>query len=141
MKKLGTFRAALLAGVPELTNDPQRLSIMAERGKLVAWGGAARGWQYAYQLTAIIQDFAGDMDLLTDTILQWVRVEQPGLLKNPELTAQSVRFEVEVLDNECVDVQIELDLVEAVRTTDGVTFEHPPEPPADPTEAWMWSTT
>jgi hypothetical protein len=141
MKKLSTFRAAMMAAVTDLKNDPQKMSIMAERGKLVSTGGAARGWHYAYQLTAIIQDFAGDMDVLTDTVLQWVRVEQPGLLKNNELNAQGVRFEVEMLDNECVDVQLEIDLIEGVSTVDGSTFVHPDEPPADPTESWLWLPT
>lgn len=141
MKKPESFRTAVLTGVPDLARDPQRLAIFVERGKLVSAGAATRGWMYKYQLTAIVQDFAGDMDQLTDTVLQWVRVEQPGALKNNELNEQSVRFEVELLDNECVDVQIEVDLTEAVITTDGKTFVHPPEPPADPTEEWMWRTT
>lgn len=129
MNKLNSLRAALLAGVPEFARDPERLSIMAERGRFIATGAEGLGWQYAYQITFIVQDFAGDMDLVTHTILQWVRVEQPSLLLNPELADKSIRFEVETaLTTELVDVLIEIDVTEAVVTTDGVTFEHPPEP-------------
>lgn len=128
MNKLNSFREALLAGVPEFARDPDKLSIMAERGRMIASGEAGLGWQYAYQLTFIVQDFAGDMDRVTHTILQWVRKEQPGLLRNPELAEKSIRFEVEAISSELVDIQIEIDLTEAVRSQDGVTFDHLPEP-------------
>jgi hypothetical protein len=134
------FRTALLAALPDLANDPQRLSIFVEKGKLVASGTERAGWQYSYQLTAILQDFAGDMDTLATTVIAWVAVEQPDMLKNPMHAERGIRFECELMTSELADVSIEIDLTEAVLAGNDATFDHPAEPPADPTSAWLWST-
>jgi hypothetical protein len=135
------FRVALLAALPDLANDPQRLSIYVEKGKLIASGTEGAGWQYSYQLTAILQDFAGDMDALAKAVIAWAAVEQPDMLKNPTQAERGIRFECELMTSELADIVIEIDLTEAVYADDSGTFEHPAEPPADPTSAWLWSTT
>lgn len=140
MNKPERFRAALLAALPDLTHDPQRLSIFVEKGKLVASGTEGAGWQYGYQLTAILQDFAGDMDTLAKAIITWVAVEQPDMLKNPTQAERGIRFECELMTSELADVSIEIDLTEAVYASADGGFDHPAEPPADPTGAWMWQT-
>lgn len=141
MKKLQTFRAALLASSSELAIDPQKTAIFAERGRVVSGGAPGKGWEYRYQITAIIQDFAGDVDAVAHAILEWMRVELPGVLKNPELTDKAFRFEVELMANELVDLQIEVDVDEPVLVGVDGTFAHPPAPPEDPTERWLWPTT
>ena len=141
MNKPARFRTALLAALPDLTNDPQRLSIFVEKGKLIANGSAHAGWQYSYQLTAILQDFAGDMDTLATAVIAWVAVEQPDMLKNPVQAERGIRFECELMTAELADVSIEIDLTEVVVAGDGDTFDHPAEPPADPTGDWLWPTT
>jgi len=141
MNKPERFRTALLAALPDLANDPQRLSIFVEKGKLVASGGQGAGWQYSYQLTAILQDFAGDMDTLARAVTAWVAVEQPDMLKNPAQAERGIRFECELMTSELADISIEIDLTEAVYAgDDGKAFDHPAEPPADPTGAWLWPT-
>jgi hypothetical protein len=138
MNKPERFRAALLAALPDLANDPQRLSIFVERGKLVASGTQGAGWQYSYQLTAILQDFAGDMDTLAMAVTAWMAVEQPDMLKNPAHAERGIRFECERMTSELADISIEIDLTEAVYADGNGNFDHPAEPPADPTDAWMW---
>lgn len=141
MNKPERFRVALLAALPDLANDPQRLSIFVEKGKLVATGTENAGWQYSYQLTAILQDFAGDMDGLAKAVIAWVAVEQPGMLKNPAQAERGIRFECELMTSELADVVIEIDLTEAIYANNDGTLNHPAEPPADPTSAWLWPTT
>lgn len=142
MNKPERFRVALLAALPELASDPQRLSIFVEKGKLVATGTERAGWQYSYQLTAILQDFAGDMDTLATVVMAWVATEQPDMLKNPAQSERGIRFECELMTSELADISIEMDLTEAVYTgSDGETFDHPAEPSADPTGAWLWTTS
>lgn len=141
MNKPERFRVALLAALPDLANDPQRLSIFVEKGKLVACGTEGVGWQYSYQLTAILQDFAGDMDALAKAVIAWAAVEQPDMLKNPAQAERGIRFECELMTSELADVVIEIDLTEAVYVGNDGTFEHPAELPADPTSVWLWPTT
>jgi hypothetical protein len=140
MNKPARFRTALLAALPDLANDPQRVSIFVEKGKLVATGAGRAGWQYSYQLTAILQDFAGDMDTLATVVIAWVAVEQPDMLKNPAHAERGIRFECELITAELTDLSIEIDLTEAVYVSDDDTFDHPTEPPADPTGDWLWPT-
>jgi hypothetical protein len=141
MNKPGRFRMALLAALPDVANDPQRLSIFVEKGKLIANGTDSKGWQYSYQLTAILQDFAGDMDTLAMAVTAWVAVEQPDMLKNPSQAERGIRFECELMTSELADIVIEIDLTEAVYAGSNEVFDHPAEPPADPTSAWLWPTT
>jgi len=135
MIKPGSLRAALLQHLPDIANDPQKLLIFAERGRVVTTGAAGDSWEYAYQLTVILQDYAGDMNALTATVLRWLAEAQPDLLLSPEAMCNAVRFEAELMTNELADVQFQLDVTEAVISRGG-TFEHPAPPPSDPTGLW-----
>jgi hypothetical protein len=88
-----------------------------------------------------LQDFASDMDTLATAIITWVATEQPDMLKNPAHAERGIRFECELMTAELADVSIEMDLTEAVVAGDDGTFDHPAEPSADPTSAWLWPTT
>ncbi|NII74821.1 hypothetical protein FHW84_003417 [Dyella sp. SG562] len=135
MNKPGRLREALIRGLPDLALDPQKLLIFAERGSVVATGEPGESWEYAYQLTVIVQDFAGDMDALTATVLRWLAAEQPDLLLSAESRRNGVRFEAELMTTELADVQFQLDITEPVMRR-GEGFEHPAPPPADPSALW-----
>lgn len=135
MIKPESLRRALLAYVPELSQDPEKMLIFADRGHLITTGANGDSWEYSYQLTIMIQDFAGDMDLLAATVLDWLSKEQPDLLKNPQGRERGVRFEAQLMTSELADVQLELDVSEPVIRTPG-GFQHPAPPPRDPTALW-----
>jgi hypothetical protein len=135
MNKPGRLREALIQGLPDLALDPQKLLIFADRGTVIATGEPGDSWEYAYQLTVFVQDFAGDMDALTATVLRWLAAEQPDLLLNPDGRRNGVRFEAELMTAELADVQFQLDITESVIRR-GAGFEHPVPPPADPSALW-----
>jgi len=135
MIKPGSLRTALLQHLPDIANDPQKLLIFAERGRVITTGAAGDSWEYAYQLTVILQDYAGDMNALTATVLRWLAKAQPDLLLSPEAMRNAVRFEAELMTNELADVQFQLDVTEAVIGSGGA-FQHPAPPPSDPTGLW-----
>lgn len=137
MRKLETFRAAFLGASPRLAENPQNVSIAVERGRVVSTGVPALGAEYHYQITAIAQDFAGDFDAVAHAVLQWARQELPGMLMNPEKRDTFIRFEVERISNELIDLMVEVDVVEPMTTQDGRTFEHPMEQPVDSFERLM----
>jgi hypothetical protein len=140
MKKMQRFREALLGAWPDLAANPENVAIFAERGRVVSGGSLGRGFAYHYQLTAIIQDFAGDVDRLADAAIQWIRTEMPGLLANPELAEKAMRFEVEMITSELVDLKLEIDVEEAIAVGAAGTITHPPEPPDDLMEDALWRT-
>jgi P2 phage tail completion protein R (GpR). len=141
MKKLQSFRDALLGSSAELSLDPQKTSIFADSGDVVARAGAAKGWEYRYQAIAIIQDFAGDVDAVAHAVLEWIRAEMPGLLANPEKMEKAFRFEVEMMSAELVDLQITVTVDEPVAVAGDGTFEHPAAPPLDLDTTWSWPAT
>jgi P2 phage tail completion protein R (GpR) len=139
MIKPALFRTALLAALPALANDPQNLSIAVERGHIRTNGEEKTGFEYVYTMCLMVQDFAGDFDQLAAFVMTWMRQYEPAALKNNQKNAQAVRFQVEILSTELVDVCIELDLTEA--TISGAqpgTWIHPPEPPADPSADFLF---
>ncbi|GAA0680785.1 phage tail protein [Dyella marensis] len=135
MIKPGSLRTALLQHLPDIANDPQKLLIFAERGRVITTGAAGNSWEYAYQLTVIVQDYAGDMNALTATVVRWLAETQPDLLLSPEAMRNAVRFEAELMTNELADVQFQLDVTETVIGR-GDAFEQPAPPPSDPTALW-----
>lgn len=137
MNKPSRLRTALLATLPDLATNPEKLRIYVDRGHIVSTGAPVRGWEYRYEITAIIQDFAGDMDALTVALVDWLAIEQPDMLKNPEQRNRGVRFEAEFLSNELADVQVQMDVTEAVGVSNDGTFMHAEEPPADLTSGWQ----
>jgi hypothetical protein len=116
VEKLLSLRNALTAAVPEIARDPSKLTVFAKAGSSVATGaGESLSWEYRYTATLLLLDFAGDADHVTAAVHAWVRVYQPELLDNAELRERGIQFEAELLNAKAVDLQITLQLTEAVR--------------------------
>ena len=114
MRKPASLRTHLTAAVPDLERDPDKLAIFVREGRLVAAGATTLSFEYRYTLTVTLLDFAGQADVIMVPLLAWLRVNQVEVLENPTLRDKSVRFEVEYLNKETVDIQSEIDLTEAV---------------------------
>src|SRR5690606_10278638 len=83
LRKPDTLRAAIVTRLPELARDAQALKVWVDKGRVAA--RASRGmmaWEYRYQLSILIIDFAQDPDLLFCAVLEWLAIEQPELLLN-----------------------------------------------------------
>ena len=139
MMKPASLRAFLAAAVQDLAQDPERLQIFIEGGRLLSPGGPMcvgepRAFEYRYRLQLIVTDFAAHPDALFSPLVTWVATHQPELLAPGR--PDGVKFEVEVLSHELVDVSIELELAEIVvpqkRADGGWTLDHPPQPPMEP---------
>lgn len=139
MLKPGSLRAHLTAATPELKRDPDKVSIYVRNGHLVAAGADTLSFEYRYILTVVVLDYAGNPDAVFVPLLAWLRIQQPEIMDNTALREKAVRFEVEYLNAETVDISIEIDLTEAViiaqgidptapETTKRFTVTHPAEP-------------
>ncbi|MDR6357428.1 hypothetical protein Q3H58_004099 [Pseudomonas psychrotolerans] len=80
MNKPASLRAQLLASIPELHDNPNRLVLTVTQGRLHCTGATSLSWEYAYQLRLTLSDFAGDVDLVLLALLLWVRENQSDLL-------------------------------------------------------------
>lgn len=132
MRKADSLRRWLTACLPaDFRDHPDRLQIYIEGGQIAARQSRTLSFVYQYTLKALIMDFAGNADRLMVPMLAWVSKEQPQLLRRQD--GQPFSFEAELLDAETADIEISLDLTEAVIVkprADGSGYEvdHPAEP-------------
>lgn len=131
MIKPQSLRDLLASALPDLARDPDRLLIFIDRGSVVSTLAPGRSFEYRYTLNLIITDYAGHPDAVMVPLLDWIRVNQPELLANDKRRGE-IAFEVDVLANDKVDMDIKLPLTERVGVHAGadgaLTIEHYPEP-------------
>ncbi|HEY5804855.1 MAG TPA: phage tail protein [Lysobacter sp.] len=142
MIKPGSLREHLVAALPELKRDPDKLLVFIDRGSLVSTYVPGLSFEYRYTLNLILLDYAGHPDAVMVPLLVWLRANQPELLANPALREQ-ITFEADVLDHDKVDLDIKIPLTERVgvhpRDGGGYEIQHYPEPQLEPNfEAEHW---
>ncbi|WP_269769812.1 phage tail protein [Aeromonas salmonicida] len=84
--------------VPLLRQNPDHMMIFVDKGKLVATGAASLSFEYQYELTIIVADFAQHANTIMVPLLAWVRQYQPELMMNSE--KREKRHEVRSRDPE-----------------------------------------
>jgi P2 phage tail completion protein R (GpR) len=114
MYKPASLRAHLTQAVPEFRTDPDKLSILARHGKLIATAAASYSFEYHFTLQLIALDYAGHADAVMLPTLVWLSIHQPELFDNETLREKAIRFEVEYLNHQTVDLMLEIDLSERV---------------------------
>ena len=136
MKKPASLRAALVAALPELARDPERLLVFIDAGGLQSTYAPGLSFEAAYTLNLIITDFASDPLVVWLAILIWLRVNQPELLDNIDKRQTGVQFEADIIDHDKVDLSIKLQLTERVIVKDlgggklNITIADEPRPEA-----------
>ncbi|MBH3353971.1 phage tail protein [Pseudomonas stutzeri] len=143
MNKPNSLRAHLLAAVPELHKNPDRLLVFIDNGTIRSTAAHGLSFEYSYTLNVILTDFAGHPDAVAIPLLAWVMVNQHELLANLEKGKTAIAFEADVLDNSKVDLSIKLPLTERVvvkkQATGALDVTHPAEPQLEPfLEAGTW---
>ena len=132
MNKPNSLRAHLLAAVPELKKNPDRLLVFIDNGTIRSTAAPGLSFEYSYTLNIILTDYAGHPDAVAIPLLAWLLVNQPELLTNLEKGKTAIAFEADVLDNSKVDLSLKLPLTERVivkKQDDGsLQVSHPNEP-------------
>ena len=131
MIKPESLRGALVAAVPHLRRNPDRLLIFADEGSVAATFAPGLSFEWRYTLNLIVTDFAGHPDAIMVPLLAWVRDNQPELLANPARQGD-IAFEADIIDNDKLDLSIKIPLTERVgvkpRAGGGHDVVHYPEP-------------
>ncbi|MBB5882967.1 hypothetical protein GGR60_002882 [Xanthomonas arboricola] len=137
MIKPASLRAHLVAALPELARDADRLLVFIDAGSLVSTFQPGLSFEYQYTLNLILTDYAGHPDSVMLPLLEWVQTNQSELLSNPARRGE-IAFEADILASDAVDLSIKLPLTERVVVTakdgGGYDIAHAPEPVIDP---WM----
>lgn len=131
MKKHLLLREHLVAAIPALQADPDRLLIFVDNGNLAGTYRPGASFEYRYTLDLVLTDFAGSPEAVMVPLLQWLTRHQSELLANPA-NRDKLTFEVDVLADDLVDLAIKLPLTERVRVTRDaagqLVLEHLAEP-------------
>lgn len=131
MKKPQNLRTHLLNAIPELQRDPERVLIFVDEGNVRSTLANGLSFEYAYTMTMILTDYAGDLAAVSIPVLDWVRENQSELMANLDHAKKGIKFEAEILANDKVDLAIQLPLTERVivkQTNEGLNVSYPEEP-------------
>lgn len=112
LHKPASLRKVLLAQVPAIKESPEILSMFIDKGRVLAGATGSLSFQYRYTLNLVVQDYAGDIDMLVLPILVWIQQEEPELLERAP--QEPIKYESEILDGDAADVSIYLELSERV---------------------------
>jgi hypothetical protein len=131
MQKPDGLRRLLLATVPGLKANPERLAMFVDKGRVASSASGTLSFEYRYTLAIVVEDYAGDVDAITIPILAWISEQQPELLKAGD--QEPFDFEAEIQDGATADVSISIELTERVRVTPrpggGYDVQHVDEAP------------
>ncbi|WP_454886169.1 phage tail protein [Sphingomonas oryzagri] len=119
MLKPQSLAAALANAVPDLSTDPARFQCHVERGRLIATATPGSGFEYRYQLTLFLLDYAGPADAIFWPLLGWMQINQPEQFLTPDLRDQAIVFDVDILDGDRSNIEIQLQLTESVIVSAG----------------------
>lgn len=111
MDKIISLREHLTAKVSRLSQDPDRMLVFVDKGKLAS-KGATLSFEYQYTAHVIITEFAGHADEVIVPVIEWYKRNQP----DTDIQA-GLRFEADILNHTSVDLSLYLDLTERVIVT------------------------
>lgn len=137
MRKLAHLRTHILANVPDLKRNPDKLLTFIEDGNIEFWQGVNLSHNYTLPVRLIVTDYAGEIDQIIIPILSWLQVREPGL--DPQNT---ISFEAELLNNNSYDISVTVNITEQVivkATEAGLDVEHViPDPPLEMNDDAEW---
>lgn len=114
MRKPAELRAVLTSAVPALAQNPDRLHVFVDQGRIVCTGTRSLSHEFRYTLNIVVQDYQGEEQAILLPILAWARRAQSDLFENPERQEQGIEIEVEILTHDTCDISIKLPLTERV---------------------------
>lgn len=113
MEKPASLRAAIAAAIPELAQNPDKLTMWVIEGQVKA-NKATLGHELQYRLNINITDFSGSLNRLNVAVINWLQTHQPDIL-NPGASRQDgYIFEADILSNHSADIAIVLRLTEGI---------------------------
>ncbi|WP_207003877.1 phage tail protein [Trinickia mobilis] len=142
MIKPASLRRALVAAIPSLEAEPDKLSVFIDQGSIAATGTRSLSFEYRYMVHALVLDFAGDADTVFVALVEWARANQPDLVTNPDERDHGMTFEVDILNHATADLSIKLRLTESVAVSigpDGTrVIEHVDDTQVDAANTLTW---
>ena len=131
MEKPALLRAEIERHLPEIAQNPDKLTMFVSAGRMVAHK-ATLSHETRFTLSLLITDFTGSQDILNTIIINWLQTHQPDILGPGAADPNAYTFEADLLGHGAADILIELKLTERTRAliddARNIHIDHPPEP-------------
>ncbi|NLY33938.1 MAG: phage tail protein [Alcaligenaceae bacterium] len=136
MLKPNEIREIITRSNQYLRDNPDKMQVFIDAGHIACRGAKSLSYEYQYTLNIIVQDFSAHADLIILPLLIYLRTNQPELFENKDKAKNLIRFDIEFLNQECIDMSIQVDLTERVIVSQPpgesrLKAEHVPEPEHD----------
>ncbi|MEK6367738.1 MAG: phage tail protein [Burkholderia gladioli] len=119
MNKPASLRAAILAAVPALVAAPDAMLMSISAGAVVSTGARSASFDYEYDCEVNLWATAADIDNVTIALLEWIRLNEPAIVANPDLWRTGFTFYANLLADDRVNLDIKLKLSESVMVSVG----------------------
>lgn len=113
MEKPASLRAAIAAAIPELAQNPDKLTMWVIEGQVKA-NKSTLGHELQYRLNINITDFSGSLNRLNVAVINWLQAHQPDILHPSASRPDGYVFEADILNNHSTDIAIVLRLTEGI---------------------------
>lgn len=141
MQKPQQLRAALNRSVPQLQQNPERLTMSVGAGTVVATSAASLSFEYRYRLDLTLADMQQDIEAAVVPLLAWLRDNQPEMMGNAAQRRSDFTFAIDAAGALSIGLQLsERVLVTQADEALQVTFPGEPTPPANdsaPLQLWV----
>lgn len=141
MNKPSSLKQHLIAAVPELRGNPDKVLVFIDQGRIRSTTAPGLSFEYTYTLNLILTDFAGHPDAVAVPLLAWLKTNQPDLMENLEKAKDAIQFEADILADDLVDLAITLPLTERVIVKRQAGAAHSIEHAAEPQLTEHWPVT
>lgn len=137
MKKPASLRAHLLARLPSLQNDPKRLIIYVDNGRVAVTGKAPitlssahdlrsaqaiplRSFMYRANYCIYVLNYTGSPSDIIAATVEWLQNHQSDLMDNANFQDNGVSFDVEYINTQAINMEIILNgVTENIAVSDG----------------------
>lgn len=113
MEKPDSLRKALERAFPSLADDPAMLIFEIEKGNIEPMADVMT-FYINYELIIYLMDYGDPIYPVIAHIINWLQLNQPDLIRNPDKRTNGFRFEANPIDHGKTDYLITLQLKEHV---------------------------
>ena len=132
MEKPASLRLVLEQALPELAQNPEKLSMFVDGAQIISTGVRNLSHEFVYPLVIMIDEFSGEIGHLTTPIVNWLMIHQPDMFNNLDKRNNDFKINVTYKDNQRQDIDIRLNLSERLYVHDNDAgervYQYVPEP-------------
>ncbi|GAB7536274.1 phage tail protein [Burkholderia sp. 3C] len=124
MNKPTALRTVITTAVPSLAGTPDSLLMSINAGAIGAIGTGTSSFDYEYECEINLWAGVADIDTVMVAVLDWVRINQPDLVMNPDRRRNVITFFATLPQGDRVNLDLKLRLSESVLVRVGDDGKH-----------------